>query len=151
SAMTLEVRGNKGVQTISLTSGESLAQVVTAFNTMTGMTGVTAALINGNANSGIVFQSTNFGSDSFVSVKRQSSPGPGVDSFLTYALSNNAPVPSAAPFNWANPALTQTDHDSGKDVTALINGTLATGHGLDVSINTAALGMDLTLTQAMAT
>jgi flagellin len=151
SAMTLEVRGNKGVQTISLTSGETLAQVVTAINTMTGMTGVTAALINGNANSGIVFQSTAFGSDSFVSVKRQSSPGPGVDSFVTYALANNAAVPGAAPFNWANPALTASDHDSGKDVTALINGTLASGHGLEVSINTAALGMDLVLTQAMAT
>src|SRR6185369_477559 len=45
SAMTIEVRGNKGVQTVSLTSGETLAQVVTAINTMTGMTGVTASLI----------------------------------------------------------------------------------------------------------
>src|SRR5213079_1366642 len=52
SAMTLEVRGNKGVQTIALSSGETLAQVMTAINTMTGMTGVKAALINGNVNSG---------------------------------------------------------------------------------------------------
>lgn len=151
SAMNIEVRGNKGVQTLSFTSNETLAQVVTAVNTMTGMTGVKASLINGNANSGMVFQSTTFGSDSFVSVKRQSSPGPGIDSFVTYALNNNAPVTGAAPFNWANPALTASDHDSGKDVTALINGTLATGRGLEASINTPALGMDLLLTQAMAT
>jgi flagellin len=151
SSMTLEVKGNSGVQTVALTSGESLAQVVTAINTVTGMTGVKAALINGNANSGIVFESTGFGSDSFVSVSRQGSPGPTSDSFVTYALSGNAPVAGGTPFNWTNPALTKTDHDYGRDVSALINGTLATGHGLEASINTPSLGVDLVLDQSLAT
>jgi flagellin len=150
SAMTIEVKGNKGVQVVSFTSGETLAQAVTAINTVAGMTGVSASLINGNANSGIVFSSAGYGSDAFVSVTRQGSPGPALDSFVTYKMNGNAPVPSGA-FNWANPALTTANTDNGRDVSALINGTLATGHGLEASVNQPSLSVSLMLDKAQAT
>jgi flagellin len=155
SSMNLEVKGPNGVQVVSITSNTSLATLVSTINSFKSMTGVQASLINNNANSGIVFNSVAYGSDAFVSIKRLGGPPPAADSFQTYRLANNAPVPSGAPFNWAgmlsSGTLIQANDDNGRDVSALINGNLASGHGLDASINTPALAVDLVLDQALAT
>jgi flagellin len=155
SSMNLEIKGPSGVQVISLTSNTSLTTLMNSINSFKGMTGVQASLVNGNANSGIVFSSTTYGSDAFVSVKRLGGPPPASDSFQTYKLANNAPVPSASPFNWAAMitagTLVSANSDSGRDVSALINGNLASGRGLVASLNTPTLAADLTLDAALAT
>ena len=155
SSMTLEVRGSAGVQTFTLTSGTTLTQLVSTINGSKGTTGVQASLINGNANSGIVFTSVGYGSNSFVSVQRQGGPPQVDDSFQTYRFTNNQPVPGNVPFSWAtllgNGSLESASDDKGRDVTALINGNLASSSGLNIGINTPSLAVDLTLDANLAT
>jgi flagellin len=81
-------------------------------------------------------------------VKRLGKPATG-DSFVLKSLSGNSAV--ASTLSWANPALTTAEVDYGQDVSALINGNLASGRGLAVSINSSALSLDLILAQAFAT
>lgn len=157
SAMTLEIRGPKGVQVVSVASGQQpFSNLVAAINQITPFTGVQASLINGNANSGITFNTSDFGADAVVSVKRLDAPQtPGADSWQLYKFNNNAPLPSNTPFGWStlisNGTLTGGFQDEGQDVVALINGNLATGRGLNVSINTPSLGAELTLNANAAT
>ena len=42
------------------------------------------------------------------------------------------------------------DRDEGRDVSAVVNGTVAVGRGLEVRLNTPALGMELTLSPGYA-
>jgi flagellin len=134
-------------------SGQPLASVITAINNATALTGVQAAAVNGDVNSGLVFSSADYGADAFVSVKRQNPPSTA-DSFVTYKFANNAPVPSAAPFDWATyigaGTLTIATDDSGQDVQALVNGNLIRGRGLALNINTSALSGTILLEAAFA-
>jgi flagellin len=155
SSMNLEIKGASGVQVISIASHMTLTALAASINSFKNMTGVEASLINGNPNSGLVFRSVGYGSDAFVSVKRMGGPPPAADSFQTYKLVNNTPVPSAAPFDWAGllgaGTLVSSNDDNGRDVSALINGNLASGRGLTASLNTPSLSVDLVLDAALAT
>jgi flagellin len=155
SSMTLEIAGPTGVQVIAIASGQPLSKLVTAVNNLAALTGVRASLINNNAASGMVFNSVDYGSDAFVSVKRLGGPGPGSDSFGLYKFSNDRPVEIGTPFPWSTLTsggeLIAADRDQGKDVQALVNGNLATGHGLKLKVNSASLGLDLTLTSVAGT
>ncbi|HWB19531.1 MAG TPA: flagellin, partial [Phycisphaerales bacterium] len=133
SSVTIELAGSLGVQTLSFISGTHLSAVVAAVNTLKDSTGVSAALVNaGDQSSGLVFNSTAFGSDQFVSVRKI---GAGGDFWNTYDNQNGS----------------ATQHDNGQDVRAIINGAVATGDGLDVSLNTASLSLKLNLTEDFAT
>lgn len=133
SSVTIEVAGNLGVQSISFVSGTALSAVVAAVNTLKDTTGVSASLVTpGDQTSGLVFNSTGFGSDAFVSVKQL---GEGGDDFDILDSQGG----------------TATQRDVGRDVTAVVNGVLAVGSGLDVSLNTPALAVELSLAQAFAT
>src|SRR5580704_5707049 len=71
-SVTLEIGGNSGVQTLSFVSGTTASAIAFAVNRISDSTGVTADLINPlNANSGINFESTGYGSQSFVSIQAQ--------------------------------------------------------------------------------
>lgn len=154
SAMTIEVAGPNGVQVITIASGQPLSKLVTAVNNLTALTGVKASLINATAASGMSFSSADYGSNAFVSVKRLGGPGPASDSFDLYKFAADGPISAPTPFTWAtrigNGTLITAERDIGKDVTALVNGNLATGRGLDVSINSPALGLEVTLTEDFA-
>lgn len=132
SSVTLEIAGNKGVQTVSFISGTPLSAVVAAVNTLKDATGVSAALVSAaNQTSGMTFSSVGFGSDSFVSVKRI---GAGGEFFQTFdEQGGNA-----------------TNRDKGRDVSAIINGALAIGEGLRVSLNTPLLSLAMDLTPDFA-
>jgi flagellin len=157
SAMTLEIRGPKGVQVISVASGQQpLANLVNAVNQLREFTGVEAGLINNAANSGLTFRSSDFGSDALVSVRRLDAPqNPANDSWQLYKFAPGTPLPNSAPFDWtnliSNSTLTPATQDNGQDVIALVNGNLATGRGLNVSINSPSLGLQLTLNEGAAT
>lgn len=151
STTQLEIQGPTGVQTITINSGQALGAVVTAINTFTEVTGVSASLINGNVASGIQFNSVEYGSRSFVSVKRLNEPSGG-GFFRTYALQNNFSLP--ATFNWSalGSNLTQANRDTGRDVDAIVNGNLATGDGLRVSLqNSTSIALELELSASFAT
>lgn len=147
SSMTLEIKGPKGVQEISFTSNTTLTQVVTAVNAIKQFTGVEAAmLVTGQPNSGMVFRTTEFGSENFVSVRRVSPPATG-DSFATYKLPDTSAVPAS--ITWGS--LVAAQLDAGRDVTALVNGSLAIGKGLDITVNSASLGAFLRLSENAGT
>lgn len=133
SAVTMEIAGSLGVQSISFASGTAMSAVAAAVNTLSETTGVTASLVDAaNQTSGLVFNSTDYGSDSFVSVRQIGS--------------------NATDFNVLDAqGGTATQRDNGVDVTAVINGVLATGDGLDVSLKTPSLSVDLNLDQSFAT
>ncbi|MFK7960262.1 MAG: flagellin [Phycisphaerales bacterium] len=133
SSVTLEIVGNNGVQTVSFISGTSLDDVATAINRVTATTGVSASLLNSaDPTSGLTFDSITYGSDSFVSVRAIGESG---DFFETREARGGIVV----------------QRDEGRDVTAIINGALAVGDGLNVSLNSPALSVDLKLTEDLAT
>ncbi len=123
STVTLEVKGNKGVEVLTFLSGTKASAIAFAVNRVSDSTGVTASLINNaNANSGITFNSTAYGSKNFVSVSTQAGK---------FATSDNL----------GNVKTRET----GVDAVATINGALTTGDGLNLHLNNATLDMDLTL------
>jgi flagellin len=153
SALTLEVRGAEGVEVITIASGQTMAQIAASINNLTALTGVRARVLQGvnNTVSGVVFESAGYGSNEFVSVKRLGGPAdPAQNGWTTYAVDQNANVNWTVP-PWGNAALVTADSDNGRDVSALINGNLATGNGLEISINSGALGMNLLLNETFAT
>lgn len=156
SSVELELRGPYGVQVASFLSGTSYASVVNTINSLSEFTGLEAELINNDANSGIVFKSVEFGSanDRMVTVKRLNPPD-GIDSFTLYKFLDGEQVPDiSGGFNWATwPGTTMTTAttDTGQDVTAIVNGILASGDGLRIRTNTAALGVELLLDETFAT
>jgi flagellin len=153
SSMNLRIAGPRGVVELQFATGTSLTSVSEAINKVTGLTGVEAELINGNAVSGLAFRSEGYGTSQFVSVERTNRPtDPDDDSFATYSLTDNGEVPGT-PFPWAGigTTLTSDNRDEGKDVVALINGSLATGKGLNISVNSPSLSVDLLLAEDFAT
>ncbi|TVS09057.1 MAG: hypothetical protein EA423_00560, partial [Phycisphaerales bacterium] len=55
------------------------------------------------------------------------------------------------PFDWNDPSLSRTSRDKGRDVVALVNGNLANGRGLEISVNSATLGVEILLDELFAT
>lgn len=124
SAVTIQVSGNLGTETISFASGTNLSAVAAAVNNFSSLTGVTAQLGGTSNLSAVVFNSTNFGSDEFVTVKTIAG-------------------------NFINsPGVSSTD--SGVDVGVLINGQTARSTGLDATLRTTAVDIALSLDSAFA-
>ncbi len=153
SAITLRIAGSLGVNELSFASGASLASVVSGVNGRSALTGVEAVLINGDPNSGVIFRTVGYGSDEFVSVDRLG----GDDAatwFNTYKFVDGATLPDfTGGFPWAGigTTLTSTNRDTGEDVQALINGSLANGDGLEISLSSPNLSVELLLAETFAT
>lgn len=127
SSITLEISGNEGVQVLQFVSGQSIQSVVDAVNRLKDSTGVEASLVSaGDLSSGMVFTSMEYGSSSFVSVKKIGDSGVFFDSNVS------------------------AQRTTGRDVTAVVNGILATGKGLEIAVKTPALNVELLLTAAYA-
>jgi flagellin len=123
--VTLEINGNEGVDTITFASGTTAAAVMSGVNRLSDATGVSARLINStNAASGVVFESTGWGSKQFVSVKAQSGA-----------------------FNVVDANGDAHTRDGGRDATATINGALTVADGLKLKVATATLDMEVNLNE----
>ena len=143
STTTLEISGPDGVSEITFVSGTTLDDMVTAINTRSGTTGITAARVDpGDVTSGIVFSSEAYGSEGFVSVREIT----GGDALEFGSITNNGAPPAV----WGG-NVTTADRDEGKDVVVLINGSVATGRGLDVLLRSPELDLELTLDSTFAT
>ncbi len=125
SAVTIEVSGNLGTETISFASGTNLSAVVAAINNFTTLTGVTAAMGGTSGTSAVVLQSQKYGDDEFVTVRTISG------TFTT--------------------AAGQSTTDFGVDVGVLINGQTAKTDGLEATLRTTAIDIELSLTSGFAT
>lgn len=157
STTTLQINGPRGVSEITILSGRTLGQLVEAINGVRSSTGVEAALINpSDPSSGVVIRSIDYGSNAFVSVNRIGGDANASSTyFSSYAMANEAQVPASPPFDWAtligNGTLTTATSDTGRNVTALVNGTLAIGEGLNLSVNSPNLSLKLLLDADFAT
>jgi flagellin len=120
TSVTLEIAGNDGVDVLTFTSGTTASAIQFAINRISDSTGVTAAARAGT--SGLVFQSSGYGSKQFVSVQAQSGTFNTVDT--------------------TGAAKTRT---VGRDAVATVNGALTVGDGLNIKLNTTSLDMDVTL------
>ncbi|MFG0274404.1 MAG: flagellin [Phycisphaerales bacterium] len=141
-----EVAGSIGARELSFASGASLASIATAVNTFTDVTGVKATV----SGTGIRLESSEFGSENFVSVKvaDDGSIAPANAGIYEYAAqdTNVASAATLVAFNAAsNPLI-----DNGQDVEAVINGILATGNGTRASINTDFLSVEVDLSSGAA-
>lgn len=145
-SVTLEVAGDDGVQVLTFVSGTSLDDVASAINAVGGSTGVRAERVSAaDISSGLRFYSAEYGSDSFVSVKRIGNDG---DFFETVKLPDDAP---GVPDYSDSTTFDTSNNDNGADVVAIVNGALATGDGVGLSIRTASLDMELLLDPTFAT
>ncbi len=127
NSVTLEVTGNQGVEVLTFTSGAAASSIAYAINRISDSTGVKADLINiANAQSGITFKSTDFGSKGFVSVRAQ----------------------SGGSFSVVDAGGAQRQRATGRDAVATVNGALTVGDGLNVKLNTTGLDMELTLDES---
>jgi len=150
SSTTIQIRGPEGVRELVLQAGQAFSAVVAAVNGLTAVTGVEASLINGNAASGMAFSSADYGSNAFVAVKRIDIPDPAsLGNFSLVKLDGNEAIATNG-VPWASSNLVAADQDNGANVSALINGILATGDGLNISINSPTLGMELLLNETFA-
>ena len=156
STMTLRIAGPRGVTEVTISSGQTLGALATAVNNTSDLTGIQASLLNpSDLSSGLVFETLDYGSNAFVSVERLNAPPAGDDSFQTYELVDNEPVPSFPPFPWAayisGGQLSTGERDEGKNVAALVNGILATGKGLELSVRSPSLSLQLLLDEDKGT
>jgi flagellin len=123
--VTLEVKGNDGVDILTFTSGTAASAIAFAVNRITDATGVQASLIDSaDPTQGIEFHSADYGSRSFVSVRAQSG------SFSTVDEDGNA-----------------KDRVVGGDAVATINGALTVGDGLNIKLNTTTLDLEMKLSE----
>jgi len=145
-SVTLEIAGSEGVQVLTFVSGTTLDDMATAINAVATSTGVRAERVSAaDVTSGLRFFSAAYGSDEFVSVERLGNDGAF---FETVKLPDNA---TGVP-DYGTPATFDTaSRDAGADVAAVVNGALATGDGLELSIRTASLDLELLLTETFAT
>lgn len=125
NSVSIEVTGNNGVTVLQFTSGTAASAIAYAVNRISDSTGVVAQMNNtANAASGISFSSVGFGTKSFVSVKAKSGT-----------------------FNVQDPTGSTVQRTTGANATATINGAVTLSDGLDLTLNTSALNLKLTLDQ----
>src|SRR5262245_4294238 len=107
--VTIEVAGNTGTEQLSFSSGTTVSAIATAINAVTTATGVSATVSGAD----LVVNSTNYGSDQFVSLKTVAG---------TFAPSANK--------------------DLGQDASVTINGAEAQANGLAVSFRNSNLDIE---------
>lgn len=138
----LQIAGALGSRELSFSSGAPLAQIVDAINSFRSITGV-SALVSGTA---IRVESTEFGSEQFVSVQVADDGGIGTaagigvyDLDATNALAADTTLRSTYT-NANTPVL-----DEGQDVGVFINGIRATTRGTVATISTDFLDIQIDL------
>lgn len=120
-AITLEIAGNQGTETLSFAGSSTLASIATAINAITEVTGVTA-VASGTAQV-IKFKSSDYGSDAFVSVKALTG---------TFAVTGGT-----------------NGKDSGSDADVRVNGSTADVDGTNVSFRSGSLDVEFQLSTGL--
>jgi flagellin len=142
SAFTFEIAGALGSRELSFASGTDIDSIVAAINTFTDVTGVEA--VASTNSTGFVVKSTEFGNDSFASVRVVNAAdiqGTGVGIFQLDDDDFSVAQTTATTFANAGNGV----RDEGQDVSATINGIAATSDGRTARINTDFLNVSITL------
>lgn len=139
---SFDLGGAEGSRVFSFASGTSLSSIVTNVNSFKSVTGVSAA----TAGSGILFHSTELGSENFVSFRLIDRGGQGGAIHHVSASDTKVVRTAGSTAFTALSGGTETVRDAGQDVRAIINGMAATARGSTLSINTDFLDLRMTLT-----
>lgn len=148
ASFVIEVAGSKGSRELSFSSGTTVASIVSAVNSFTNVTGVTATA----SGTGLRLVSNDFGSNEYVSVRVVNAGGltgsnTGVyDRTTTNFNTNN--TGSRQAFN--SSAVTNGYRDLGQDLVAAINGVRATSSGKTARVNTDFLDTEITFSSTQA-
>lgn len=121
--VTIEVRGRLGTETFTFTGGTDLATIADTVSSFKSLTGISATA----SGAGISFNSVNYGSDEFVSVR---------------AISGTFTV---------SPGDQGDTQDRGRDASVLINGQSANVKGLIASIRSSGLDVVADLSATFGT
>lgn len=127
-SITIQVGGEYGTEQLTFASATSAADIRDAVNQSTALTGVSAFVSGAGAAMRLLFNSTSYGSSTFVSVE---------------AISGA--------FGVTGDGGAAVTRDTGVDVGATVNGMQAITDGLDVTVRSASLSFDATLAAAFAT
>lgn len=136
SAVNVEVGGLRGIEVLNFTSGTTLSMAAYAINRTSDSTGIEAIMSAGAGGAGtsaLIFRSLDYGSEAFVSVKQL---GTNAAFWETYDQVGGS---------------SKINRDTGEDVVALVNGTMALGDGLDVKLRTSTLNVEMSLTESFGT
>ncbi|HCD33753.1 MAG TPA: flagellin [Phycisphaerales bacterium] len=132
---SFELGSTEGTREFSFSSGTTAAQMATTINQFKSVTGVSAAVVSG----GIMLKTEGYGSDEFVSFDITNLAGQAGDIYTLSANDDtnvNAGVALAA---------TTSVRDEGQDIAGMINGTVARGDGLNMSVSSDGLDVELSL------
>jgi flagellin len=154
---TVEVGGALGTRELSFASGTTTAQIVAAINTYSDVTGVVAsAYSSGTGTNGVYLRSTNYGTDSFVSVKVVNSAGLNTavaNAGIYQTITDNFRRPSTAALDrtlFSDPNASNGIRDLGQNLVATINGVSATTKGKTARINTDFLDVEINFNESNA-
>jgi flagellin len=141
----IEITGSKGSRELSFASGTQISAIRDAINSFTDVTGLSAFL----SGTGIELKSTAFGSDEFVSVRAINQGGLNTAAATAgiYNLQdfNNNVSETASTERTLWSAASNKVSDFGQDVSATINGIVATTNGTIARINTDFLDVEIDL------
>jgi len=133
AATTLQIRGNYGAELLSFASGTAAADIVTAINDRSDLTGVAASAYlgaTGTDPASVTFFSTEYGADAFVSVDVLENNGTAVGDAIGVGTG------------------TAANRVSGVDGSFTINGTQAIVDGLNISARAGDLSLDVALSDS---
>ena len=149
SAFTIEVAGSLGNRELQFSSGQTAADIATAINAVSDVTGVTASAPSGG--SSVALESTEFGSSEFVSLKviddGGQTAGDGISTYDTdFGLTSDTTVQGT----FSSAAAGNGIRDDGQDIGGTINGLFATGKGKELAVNSDFLDVKFTATTTAA-
>ena len=139
-SLTIEVKGEKGTQQFTFAEGSTIADITSAVNSFSEVTGVKATDDDGSSGTGthVQFATTEYGSDQAVSVSIVGTAGGYAgDISATGGTAAGAGVDSA--------------EDSGLDADVTINGQQAQTDGLNARVASAGLDLSVSLTESLNT
>jgi len=137
NSVIIDLQGPDGIVTLTFPASATSADMITAINTESDATGITASAagyVTGSGPppvaSGVVFQSTGYGTREFVSIAELTDP----PSFSVYDREDR-----------------QVNYTQGVDAEGTINGAPTIGDGLDLTLNSSLLDVKVSLDENFGT
>ncbi len=143
SNFVFEIAGSKGSREFSFASGTTRTAIVSAINTFTSVTGVSAT----TNSTGIFLKTKEYGSSEFIEFRLSDDGGiANADGVFNVSSINEAVVKTASASTFASLASSNAVRDDGQDVGATINGIAATSQGTTARVTNDFLDLEIDLT-----
>jgi flagellin len=143
SSFTIEISGSLGNRELQFASGETIANIATAINGVSDVTGVTASYTATETR--LALESTEFGSNEFVAIDVIDEAGQGTTGAIySYTTDFGLTTSITSEGLWNGTEAENGIRDDGQDVGGSINGLLATGRGKELSVNSDFLDVQFT-------